>query len=397
MELLVSKGRKRGLCAVYATQRLSKLSKNASDLQNVLVGYTGLDVDVRRAADILGFDKAQSQDLKKLRHEFFAFGPAFGDRPGSVGVERVRSGTVETHHPEPGELLAPAPPPRGRLAELVAELVAIPDRAAEEERTLEQLEGKVARLERELRVAKKEAGVSREEAEVMAQTRAREAVLALRSEVRPHVEALHHALANGSGPQAPASAAPARRDTPARPTPRPAPKRHEPSPEAAEGLTGPQRKVLAALARLESVGVTAPDRANVAAFAGYTASGGTFQNYVGSLRSAGLVDYPSSGLVALTEEGRAAAEWPDAPATLRDLHDAWLEILPGPHARILEALIYEYPVPLTREQLAEQTGYTAGGGTFQNYLGRLRSLGLADYPASGEVVATALLFPEALR
>jgi uncharacterized protein len=79
MELIASKGRKRGLCAIYSTQRVSKLSKSASELQNILVGYTGLDVDVKRAGEILGFDKAGQAQLRRLEQgqgEFFAFGPS---------------------------------------------------------------------------------------------------------------------------------------------------------------------------------------------------------------------------------------------------------------------------------------------------------------------------------
>lgn len=52
---LATRGRKRGLCAVLATQRLSKLRKDAAaELNNVLIGRTGLDVDMKRAGDALG-------------------------------------------------------------------------------------------------------------------------------------------------------------------------------------------------------------------------------------------------------------------------------------------------------------------------------------------------------
>ena len=45
----------------------------------------------------------------------------------------------------------------------------------------------------------------------------------------------------------------------------------------------------------------------------------------------------------------------------------------------------------------ELAGYTVGdrvGGTYGNILGRLRSLGLIDYPSPGEVVALPVLFLE---
>ncbi|HKW76866.1 MAG TPA: type IV secretory system conjugative DNA transfer family protein [Terriglobales bacterium] len=53
---LASRGRKRGFCAVFATQRLAKLRNDAAaELQNVLIGGTFLDVDVKRAAETLGY------------------------------------------------------------------------------------------------------------------------------------------------------------------------------------------------------------------------------------------------------------------------------------------------------------------------------------------------------
>lgn len=51
---LMSQGRKRGFAGLLATQRLSKLHKDASaEAQNVFVGRTWQDVDRKRAADIL--------------------------------------------------------------------------------------------------------------------------------------------------------------------------------------------------------------------------------------------------------------------------------------------------------------------------------------------------------
>jgi DNA helicase HerA-like ATPase len=52
---VATRGRKRGLALVAATQRLSKLHKDvAAELLNKLIGRTGLDVDVKRAAAELG-------------------------------------------------------------------------------------------------------------------------------------------------------------------------------------------------------------------------------------------------------------------------------------------------------------------------------------------------------
>ena len=97
---LSSRGRKRGLCAALATQRLSKLHKDAAaELLNKLIGRTGLDVDVKRAADELGMNAREAmQVLRNLDPgEFFAFGPAL-----MKTVTRVAIGPVVTTHPKSG-------------------------------------------------------------------------------------------------------------------------------------------------------------------------------------------------------------------------------------------------------------------------------------------------------
>jgi len=58
------------------------------------------------------------------------------------------------------------------------------------------------------------------------------------------------------------------------------------------------------------------------------------------------------------------------------------------------ALIAAYPNALSRETLAELTNYTVNTGTFNNYLGSLRSLQLIDYPDKGAVIALPVLFLE---
>jgi hypothetical protein len=46
-----------GIACVLTTRRLSKLHKDAADLQNRMIGLTGLDLDIKRAGDELGMDK----------------------------------------------------------------------------------------------------------------------------------------------------------------------------------------------------------------------------------------------------------------------------------------------------------------------------------------------------
>lgn len=110
---------------------------------------------------------------------------------------------------------------------------------------------------------------------------------------------------------------------------------------------------------------------------------------------AGFIDYPSAGTVALTDAGRAVATPADIERTTAGLQDAIFRRLAEPERRVLAGVVDAYPDSLTKQDAGEQAGYTVGakvGGTFGNILGRLRSLGLIDYPAPGQVVATDVLF-----
>lgn len=165
-----------------------------------------------------------------------------------------------------------------------------------------------------------------------------------------------------------------------------------PTGTAPEGIGTSHRKILDALAWLESVGLIDPDRKQVGYLAGYTASGGTFQKYVSTMATADLITYPRKGTVALTDAGRALAAKPEAPLTDAALQQAFYDRLPTPLAKILAHLVHLYPAGIAREPLGEATGYEASGGTFQKYISTLSSLGLVDYPERGYVAASASLF-----
>ncbi|MGE5505023.1 MAG: helicase HerA domain-containing protein, partial [Actinomycetota bacterium] len=83
MTNLMCRGRKRGLAGVIATQRLAKLAKNvAAEASNFLMGRTFLDIDMARAADLLGMERRQAEMFRDLaRGHFIALGPALARRP----------------------------------------------------------------------------------------------------------------------------------------------------------------------------------------------------------------------------------------------------------------------------------------------------------------------------
>lgn len=147
MTNLMCRGRKRGLAGVIATQRLAKLAKNvAAEASNFLMGRTFLDIDMVRAADLLGMERRQAEMFRDLqRGRFMALGPALCRRPQEVAVGEVETVSLGASPklmpmpeapaedaraliltpPEPEQLTArarrlPPPPPPDILAQLAA-------------------------------------------------------------------------------------------------------------------------------------------------------------------------------------------------------------------------------------------------------------------------------------
>ena len=106
MTNLMCRGRKRGLAGVIATQRLAKLAKNvAAEASNFLMGRTFLDIDMARAADLLGMERRQAEAFRDLaRGQFMALGPALSRRP--LGL---RIGPTETKPRNATPRLMPLP------------------------------------------------------------------------------------------------------------------------------------------------------------------------------------------------------------------------------------------------------------------------------------------------
>lgn len=398
---VVTRGRKHGFGTVLATQRLSKLHKDAAaEMGNKLIGRTGLDIDVKRAADELGMSPRDAMDaLRKLQPgEFFAFGPALAMAPTRIAV-----GAVSTRHPKAGErLLSPPPAPSEKIRAALRELADLPAAAEEEAKTVDDLRREVSDLKRRLAAAEKRPPVDES-----ALTSAKVEI----DNLRARLDSLNAALS--SVKQTAASAL-------AMQTPRAAPRMHAEqwSPEeleriakrangpitlnrapetkanVSEGVTGAKKRILDALAQLEVFGLTTPDRRTVAAHAGINPNGGYTSNTIGALRTAGLLEYPTSGALALTDAGRRVATYPEKPPTLADLHASWLSIVSGIQQRILKAVIDAHPEALSRQALAATVGASEDGGYFTNSIGALRTLGAIDYPRKGWVVATEAVFPK---
>jgi hypothetical protein len=159
-----------------------------------------------------------------------------------------------------------------------------------------------------------------------------------------------------------------------------------------EMITGPEQRILDALAWCESIGINEPEQTAVAFLAGYTIGGGAWNNPRGRLRVRGFIDYLSGDRLKLTEAGRVHATAPDSPLTTEAMHKAVMDRLPGPERKLLQVLLDIYPDSIENDELARRAGYEPGGGAFNNPRGRLRSLGIVEYPERGKVAARGVLF-----
>ena len=408
---LATRGRKRGMCAVLATQRLSKLRKDAAaELNNVIIGRTGLDVDITRAADTLGLTtRDDRQALRFLKPgQFYGFGPALPD-----GVTLIRVGDVQTTHPtlQQGRIASVAPPPTPKITAMLSELTDLPETAAREAKDLDAMRRENASLRGKLRAAQRSTGQTdsgalrdarntikglRQDLQAaqstlkLAMDSDREAISRVR-QWESYSEGLGGRLAEVLTTERPGMLpGPARRPADSvvtrsngRPRGKTTVERETSRREQADGqpddITRPRQAILDALMLLEAMGVAPALRTHVAAFAGASPRSSAYTNNLGRLRSYGLLDYPGSGLVELTDSGRGQAEPVTTPPTPDDLRGRWLDMVSAPQARILQALFKAWPGAVTRITLAEQAGASAKSSAYTNNLGRLRSLGLIEY------------------
>ena len=203
-----------------------------------------------------------------------------------------------------------------------------------------------------------------------------------------------NASAKINTPLAPVTLAPKRQDRPtsARPA-KPSTNSHAASPP--DDLQPAHLRFLSAIAWWESLGVPSPDIGGVAFAAKTSSKSSAFNNNRSKLHAAGYIDYPMPGYVRLTDAGRAIAPPPSLAPTNEALQGAIFEAIPPALQRLLRVLIDAYPKEVSLEAFAEGAGTSTSSSAFNNNRSWLRARGLADYPRTGFVRATPLLFPEA--
>jgi uncharacterized protein len=418
MIALSTTGRKRGFCPIWATQRLAKLDKDASaEFFNRLVGMTIEDVDVDRAADLMSVSKDEKKEFRQsLRTispgEFYAFGRA-------ITIERtlVKVGDVETRHPESGKQAAgsTAPPMPDEVKKFLPQLSDLPKEAEQKARTEAELKREIRNLKAQLTNTQRMVNVANVKPDAVvrkadpaqiklqaekllaAATKKRDqlwlrAVRDFQRDIERRLSEVTRQLAGAIAatpfkppeeipaiemPAAvvsvPAPPAPARRSIPAQ----------LPSPASPDGLKPAHLRVLNNLAELlDLTNSDSVSKEQLAAWSSYSPQGGGYGNVLGALRAAGMLDYGGLGIV-ITAAGRELARPSDVEVSNAAMLGRAKAILKPAEAKILEVIHAAYPETIAKEQIAEQTGYTASGGGFGNYLGHMRTLGFITYTGGG--------------
>jgi DNA-binding MarR family transcriptional regulator len=436
---IASRGRKRGLSLLAATQRIGKFHKSAAaELKNKLIGSCSLDVDVKRAAFDLGIPPKEALlQLRALQPgHFYAFGPALNQ----VEPRELKVGQIVTSHPKVGHRTMAPPAPTQAIKALLPKLADLPKEAEERARSLEDLKRDLAAAKRELvqlrklpPASAKLAAASSGAATIRRLKQALEKLMkfiiainaagfadsnvdpealrkAIDSAVSQAMKLVDHKLTMRAGDLKALQREGGRlvagiqklladetveisldvkhqeafsvitANTPARA------ERKPPSELPATSSGGLPKGEIAIL----SACIQFPDglrREQLTVLTGYKRS--TRDTYVQRLGEKGFIEI-SRDLVVATENGRDAL--PDAQPlpTGEDLQRYWLDRLPQGERKILELLVRRHPGAIERDAITEQTGYKRS--TRDSYLQRLDAKQLITEPARGSVAASEELF-----
>ncbi len=393
---IATRGRIRGLCLVGATQRLAKLSKDvAAELNNKLIGRTGLDVDVKRAAEELGLTAKEAMPI--LRNmgegEFFCFGPAL-----TLSIERVIIGSVITTHPEAGSGALPQPPaPSKKIKTILGELEDLPQEAEKEAKTLSEFKIEILTLKRQLSLAERKLKINGvPEADVIKREKSA-AIIAVQNFKQKNGKPIKHIENNSQHIKAletirkTIDKALGQQPTKADSTQNKSSIIQSESDNSELKLRSGAIKILKELAARNPAGYS---KSQVGALTGYSVKGGTFGTYMSDLRRNGLIE-ERNGLIHATDNGiiYLGNDIPLAPKTHVEMMQQWRTALRSGAYKMLEVIVFSSEQGIEREDLALQVNMTASGGTFGTYLSDLKRNGLIAVQ-NQNLTANNILFPD---
>lgn len=164
----------------------------------------------------------------------------------------------------------------------------------------------------------------------------------------------------------------------------PAPASRKVNSSEANGLTGPQQRMLDTIAFWNTTGDDAPTIEQVAAVCGYSFKASTRRVVAGALATQGFIHYPEPGKMALTATGAAQANEVSAEMAAGKLKS----VLTGPQLKIVE-ILKEHGGQMPRDELIAKAGYSPNASTHRVVIGALSTLRIIHYPVPRVVSLSA--------
>ncbi len=386
---LMTRGRKRGFCGILATQRIAKLHKDAAaEANNYMVGRTGLDVDMKRAAEILGFaSKADMLSLRDLEAgEFFVFGPAM-----TRAVTKAKVAAVSTTHPKVGmDIKGKITPPTAKIKAILSKLNDLPKEAEQKAKTIEELQKQVRDLQRE---AKKQPAAKVDEKQIeqvekRGYDKANKEYYQQIYNLNKQAKILNGKLEKiailagekiSTVSVSPGLVMPRKQvhESSFLASPKPVnlyEKKTDIDGDTKLGIC--ERKILSLLYNNPHREFT---NVLVAIFTLYSHKSGSFKNSFSRLSSLGLIVRLGGKSVRFNESSSSqAAELLGDDINLYENYTAanWVKILPLCDGKIFSFLLDNHLSDFSMEEIGEATGYSPDSGSFKNAISHLNALGL---------------------
>lgn len=386
IEALVRRGRQRGIGATFITQRPAVLNKNVLTQIEVLIVLQLTAPQDRAAIEewVRGHGTREQcdrllQSLASLqRGQAWFWSPSRYDLFKLVQI-RKRETFDSSRTPAVGEsLIQPRQLAPVDFALLRERLTATIELSNQSDPT--QLRARIARLEGELR-ARPEQMIVRpiqipvfigNEVQRLEETAA--SLTTVGKQMMDQAAEICSLLGNRPSPRpapTPQQSLSAKAAKPKRLAPQTAPAPANAASQIAMKSSSTQRRILNVLAQFPQ----GRSKQQIAILARYSLNGGSFNGTLSALKKAGYIE-GTSALYTLTEAGKSMVGTIEPLPQGEGLRSHWRSQLNTCEAAILGTLAEKYPRALTRQQIADSTGYEATGGSFNSALSKLRALEL---------------------
>jgi uncharacterized protein len=408
---LVKQGGSRGLGITLISQRSAVVNKDALTQTETMIALRTTSPQDRKAIlEWVSYHDVAREVVDSLPGlddgEAWVCSPHWLARHGQPAIQRIRFRQRATY--DSGATPAIARKRRAAtladidLGVILSRMEAVTEKAANDDPAV--LRRRIADLERKLKAAPSSARPAADAAPLAAENRDLRARLAEAEHREPErvevpvlapgdIAAIEQHIAELRGMagsleialsravQASKAATPRAAHRPIAPQPAPQPRAAPvpsedalPSQEPGEiTLTKAQRAVLTVLAQF-------PDgrtKSQVATLSGYSVKSSSMDNALSGLRVAGLIERGNPIRITAAGVEVLGGDWEPLP-TGADLVEYWMGRLSRAERAVLRVLLDAWPGSLTKDQIAEGSGYSASSSSMDNALSGLRKLQLID-------------------